>query len=444
VPARWNWLAVARVLMCVGALAAPPAGFAGAAWGSTPAQIVAAVNAERATNLIPAGIVVNDAFLQGCQQLDLYEHENGDNFVHSESPSDPGYTALGDKIARGGTDLDIGGAFGGPIGWSEGAGPFEDGPMHLFSLLYPSLGEMGADDSYFQETPPTPARPTLPGGPVIPGEPGSGVETMCLTTRDGYDRPRPSVDTVSTYPGDGATIYPSEEDIEAVSSPSESGPVTGPYLLVFALAPSKNASVTLLSASLTGPGGPVSVRIGTRYRAGGWVVPVDPLADMSTYRARVTLDAGGATVVHSWSFHTNSAATDATGATGLGTTTIASPSASALFDELNASQGGLRFRLRCTIGPCRIHVVASTVERLAAGGGRVVAVTAARQTRSVSVAEGSFSAQSAETDRIAVSLNAAGRQLLARFHALPIVLTVTLAGAHGHQQPLYRGRRTIT
>jgi hypothetical protein len=316
--------------------------------------------------------------------------------------------------------------------------------MHLFSLLYPSLSEMGADDSYFQETPPTPAHPAFPGGPVVAGQPGSGVEMMCLTTSDGYDRPRPSVDAVYTYPGAGATIYPSEEDIEGVTNPSESAPVTGPYLLVFVVAPSKSASVTVVSASLTGPQGPVRVRTGTRYRAGGWVVPLDPLGDKSIYHVRVTLDVAGATVVHRWSFQTDSAATEATGATGAGTTMIASPPPSALFDELNTSDGGVKFRLRCTIGPCSLHVVATAVERLASGGSRVVAVSAAKKTRSVVVAEGRFTAQAADTDRIAVSLNATGRRLLARFHALPTELTVTLAGAHGRQHTLYRGRRTVT
>ncbi|MGZ6639209.1 MAG: PASTA domain-containing protein [Solirubrobacteraceae bacterium] len=294
---RGRWLV--RGLVVIGA-----AWFAGPAGASTSAGMVAAVNAQRAANRIPAGIGQSASLTQGCAGLDNYEHLNGDNFAHSEDPSKPGYTSLGNMIARSWPVLGIDG--GGSVSGFDGL--FEFGPSHLFSLLDPRLSVMGADDSVFQE------------GSIL-------VEEICATTKIGYLRPAPAGTTVYTYPGDGAAVYPVEEASELPSTPGQTvglpaNAVTGPYLLVFAEGPFDPSAVSLVGAALTGPQGAVSVDFVTHKRAGGgFVIPTSPLQDNSTYHARVTLTVNRTTVVHSWSFTTNSLLSQAGGATGNGTTT---------------------------------------------------------------------------------------------------------------------------
>jgi len=273
--------------------------------GYSAAQIVARVNAQRAANFIPAGVSLNSSWSEGCHQLDDYEHLHGDNFAHSENPG-PGYSALGDMVAQSGPLLAIDG--GSSVeGWATN--PFEGGPSHLFALLDPRLSVTGADDSVFSES------------SIL-------VEEICVTTTIGYLRPPPEKDTVWTYPGNGASIYPEETADELPQPPGvgvgiPNGATTGPYLLVFVDGIFQPGSAKLTKAALEGPGGAVAVKFVTRPGGGGgFVIPVSPLDEHATYRASVTISVPGAVVRHYWTFTTNSADRQAGGARGPGRTVV--------------------------------------------------------------------------------------------------------------------------
>jgi len=283
----------------------------------TAAQIVDQVNAERVANRIPP-VALGSILSSGCHLLDDYEHLHGDNFVHSETPGSAGYTASGDTIARSGPLLSIDGGSS-VTGW--GNNPYEFGPNHLFGLLNPLVSVMGADDSVFAV-----------GGGL--------VEEICVTSTTSDLRPAPRTDTVYTYPGDGATIYPSETASEEPTTPGESvgipaGATTGPYLLVFADGPFDRSAARIVRASLSGPQGPVKLDIVNRENgAGGFLIPVSALSNLVTYRAQVTFTIDGARLVHSWSFKTNSDARTASGATGAGMTETANAALEAIIFKI--------------------------------------------------------------------------------------------------------------
>jgi hypothetical protein len=269
-------------------------------------QIVAKLNAQRAANDIPAGVTLDSPWSAACKDLDLYEHLHGDNFVNSEIPGSPGSSVSGTAMAQSEPVLAIDGGSS-VSGWA--ANPFESGPNHLFGLLNPRLSVMGANDSVFSQ--------------------GSGlVEEMCATTSLGYLRPSPGADSVYTYPGDGASIYPLEIANEMPPPPGTtvgipSGATTGPYLLVFAEGPFPSASVMIESATLVGPEGAVAVKVvNSDATGGGFVIPVSPLLDHASYQAVVNISVAGAMIRHSWGFTTDASDTEAGGATGPGITTV--------------------------------------------------------------------------------------------------------------------------
>ncbi len=408
-----------------------------AAPADSAAQIVAFVNAQRRGDFIPAEISVGQTMSQGCADYDSYMQLNG-TFGGGETFGQPGYTQLGAQTAKGGTVIYNGGnllvppsiALGFP-GWNFG-NPFESAPNHLAALLAPRLAVMGADDDQ---------------------DPSLGQEWICATTTPGYTRPAPSSSTVYTYPGDGAHIYPAETALELPGTPGQSvgipaGTTTGPYLIVFADGPlPAGAHSHIQSASLTGPAGPVKVL--TVDHSGGWaggfVIPVSPLANNTTYGARVVLRIGGVTLTHTWSF-TAVDQPDAFGnyggpytaasATGPGSTTVSGakaaggvPAAPAASLRRRPSVQGqtVVLRITCSAPPCAIAARETTVERLAPDG-RIVAI-AARQ-RTVIVGRLVVTIHHRTTVTLTVPLKPVGQRLVSQFGKLSLRLTVTAASQH--------------
>jgi len=168
---------------------------------------------------------------------------------------------------------------------------------------------MGADDSVFTES-------------------SALVEEICVTTTIGYLRPPPVKDTVWTYPGNGASIYPDETADELPEPPGvgagiPDGSTTGPYLLVLVDGIFEPGSARITKATLDGPQGAVAVKwVNRPGGGGGFVIPVSPLVDHTAYRASVTISVPGAAVHHYWAFTTNSADSQAGGATGRGRTIV--------------------------------------------------------------------------------------------------------------------------
>jgi hypothetical protein len=255
------------------ALAVALAGPAGAS-AATAAQAIANLNAQRAANGIPAGITENPSSSAGCAAHDTYERMNGATLSHSETPGNPGYTtagdqAAGDSVLAQGTDWDT-------------ANPWETAPIHLAQLLDPYLNEMGVDDT-------------------------DGF--VCATTLppDAGFRASPATIVGYSYPGDGQTGWPASEtaaegpftpgDLVGLPQPTR----TGPYLYVLFAGPwpAFGATVTLSSATLTGPAGPVAIKtvdgttptpvgipLGDFIGSAAMLIPSAPLAAGATYTAQ--------------------------------------------------------------------------------------------------------------------------------------------------------------
>ena len=255
-------------------------------------DIVSFLNAQRAANGIPAGIVEDPALSLGCFKHDNYGAANH-VLVHDEDASLPGYSAEGKQ----GAQTSVLYAGGGP--WTANTNPFETAPIHLHQLLSPRLDRMGAAETQ-----------------------GYG----CATTLASRNRPAPAANVTYTYPGPGATgWFISQVAAEGPYTPGQqvgipAGTRTGPYLYVSFDGPAVDlyASAQSTSATLTGPDGAVPVSVAdnttaglTNYLPTGMeVIPDSPLKTTSTYTATVsaniTPSGGGAPIAFTktWSFTT--------------------------------------------------------------------------------------------------------------------------------------------
>lgn len=250
------------VALLLGGLSPAPASQVTQADGEvTAAQAVAFLNAQRAANGLPAGIIENPGWSDGCAKHAKYFKLNGwGSNPHDEDPSKPGYTPEGQQAARSSV---LGGTYD-----RSGENPWESAPIHLMQLLGPGLAETG----------------------YAPG---------CMWTWPGYTRERPVEIQTFTYPGPGSTIYYSEVANELPFVPGDfvglpAGTTTGPHLYVFAFG-QQAQQIHLNSATLTGPTGSVAVRtvdnltssVGRYLPPGGIVIPEQPLAPDTEYRAVV-------------------------------------------------------------------------------------------------------------------------------------------------------------
>jgi hypothetical protein len=254
-----------------------PAGLARAA---TAADAIAALNAQRAANGLPADIAENAAWSSACaQHMNYLRLNNYSGNWHDEIPGNPGYSDAGRQAAQSSVLSSA--------PWVGSESPFEYAPIHLAQLLGPALSVTGYADG-------------------------------CMWTWPGYQRPAPAVLELYSYPGDGASIYPAMTARESPFVPGDfvglpEGTTTGPHLYVFAFGGDSGRG-SLSGASLTGPEGPVDVRVvdnatgqlGSFLPPGGILIPAAPLRAHSTYVAKVTFTSGssGATGTRTWSFQT--------------------------------------------------------------------------------------------------------------------------------------------
>jgi hypothetical protein len=256
-------------------------------------DIVGFINAQRAAQGIPAGIVEDPALSDGCAKHNAYGAMN-QVLTHTEDPAAPGYTAEGAQAAQ--TSVIYEGS--GP--WTATHDPFETAPIHLHQLLAPRIDRMGASENQ---------------------------DFGCATTLASRNRPAPAADVTYTYPGAGATAWPaSQVAAEGPYTPGErvgipAGTATGPYLYVMFdgadLMPFDTATAT--SATLAGPDGLVDVAVVDNHTpglenylpTGMEVIPKAPLKPGATYTAsvaaNVTTQGGGGpprAFAHTWSFTT--------------------------------------------------------------------------------------------------------------------------------------------
>jgi hypothetical protein len=220
----------------------------------TSADIVRFLNAQRAANGLPAGIIEDPALSAGC------------------------FTSSWLRAAAG--------------SWTATSNPFEDRPGSLVRLLAPRLDRMGAA-THASEV--CAALPTSLNGPAPPTDvvytyPGDGAT-------DWWTRHWADVEVPTDQPG--------EFHVEKVA--------VGPVLYAFFDGPGLTpaATVDVTEATLTGPGGtlPVDASVTTTPTAVE-LTPHDRLHQFTTYTttvsADVTPEGGGAArpFARTWSFTT--------------------------------------------------------------------------------------------------------------------------------------------
>ncbi len=266
-----------HVLLVASAALAVLAGLASEAPAKTAAQAIASLNELRVAHGIPP--LVNDAVLStACQLHAHYMFLNGgwdqDN-AHSERPSNPGYTVRGAGAARR--------AVLAGTGWFA-PNPWATAPVHFSQVLNPALRRTGY---------------------------GQKSVFICLDTVAGLTTQDADL---LTYPGPNATGVPpaltaaeiTPEGIlttPGVSVGIRTGTKTGPYLMLFTKAP----LVSVDSASLAGPAGPVPLAVTGRF-----LIPRTPLQPRTPYTASVSLTTGVAPALaridRQWRFVTGAAA----------------------------------------------------------------------------------------------------------------------------------------
>src|SRR4051812_20223489 len=87
------------------------------------------LNAQRAANGIPAGIIEKSDWSAACAKHMEYVRVN-DQLTHDEEPDRPGYTAEG--AWAGGTSV-----LSSSRAWWPQGNPWENAPVHLMQLLGP-------------------------------------------------------------------------------------------------------------------------------------------------------------------------------------------------------------------------------------------------------------------------------------------------------------------
>jgi hypothetical protein len=252
---------------------------------TTPHAIVAKLNAQRVANGIPGGITLNAAWTRGCEHHVRYEELNGIPWTHEEVPGKPGFTKDGQLAGAQGDQAYT-------HSWDEG-NPFENLPLHLASLLLPSLGEIGAFER------------------------GNRV---CVMISPGYTR-QIAANAIYAYPGPGRSNVVTSQLVhnEWPFAPGDlvglpQGRTTGPTIYVFPAGPwTLDPTLELVSAKLRGPRGPVAIRTvdakhhpKLRLHSFGafFLIPVSPLTAHTTYSAIVVVRNSTATLTKRWSFRT--------------------------------------------------------------------------------------------------------------------------------------------
>lgn len=221
--------ATAIILVAAAALATAAAAAGGGVVGHP--DILAALNAERAANGLPAAVRENQAWSANCADHVHYMASTG-SLTHTEDPGSPQYTANGSWAGEHSV-LALG------FSWDDGD-PFESAPLHLIQLMSPELRQVGVaeDDNGY----------------------------LCVTTWPGYRSGGWRKPTMYTYPGNGTTGVPyAETPDEFPFVPGDfvgirRGAPTGFNIMVFAEDVPDAWNAHIASASVTGPGGPVAVK----------------------------------------------------------------------------------------------------------------------------------------------------------------------------------------
>jgi len=269
-------VAAASAAMAVALTAAAASGPA----GGHPA-ILAALNAERAANGIPAHLRENLTWSANCARHVQYMAATG-TLTHEENRASPEYTEAGSWAGEHAV-LALGYA------WNSG-NPFASAPLHLIQLMSPELRQIGIAEDL--------------------------ERYLCITTWPGYSSAGWRKPTVYTYPGNHVTGVPfAETPRELPFVPGDfvgipRGQPTGFNIMVFAEGVADPWHEHITGATVRGPTGPVAVRTVDRTTptvgdhlppGGGFVIPIRPLRPGTLYRADVRFADG---LRYAWQFET--------------------------------------------------------------------------------------------------------------------------------------------
>ena len=245
-------------------------------------EAIRLLNLQRQATGIPGDLVEDPYKTSGCRHHNNYMRLNG--FDHGEDAGNPGYTE--DGANPNGSEV-----LSHNDNWSERTSPWTGAPIHLYLMFDPVRTDAGYSFDY-------------------------GYACMRL---GGY-RPEPAAPAFYAYPGNGLTGVPrSETASESPYTPQElvgipEGQETGPNVLLFSQG--FGSSLRAESASLTGPAGPVEIRMveedtknskgdGSWFAGGGVMIPVAPLEPFSVYNGEVRWRNGnGAVATQTFSFET--------------------------------------------------------------------------------------------------------------------------------------------
>jgi hypothetical protein len=200
----------------------------------TSTEAIAYLNEQRAANGIPGNLVDDTELSQGCLEYTNNYVPTRDQYPHEELPTQPGYSAAGDRAAAS-SDL----AYRSPgfpmAWWGPETNPWLNAPIHLAGLFKPT-----AEAAWYGESS---HAACMDAGPSL-AQPFSAAEVA----------PTP---TFYSYPGAGVkNVATSWNAGEAPFTPGEAvgirqGTETGPYILLWAV----GGSSEILSAALVGPRG---------------------------------------------------------------------------------------------------------------------------------------------------------------------------------------------
>lgn len=237
-----------------------------------PAEALRLLNLQRAANGIP-GVVASAALDDGCAKHVAYIGLNGGLVASGEDPVKPGYTPQGDRQTLESSGVEL---LSGAPTWSASSTPWALQPTHLFRIFDPEVAVAGY---------------------------GESAVVACLRARGG--RAPASAPELFSVPGPGRTGVPvSEVNTESPYAPQQvvgvpARQATGPNILLFTRGLRAAAPLAAPAFSLTGPQGPVEVRLvaeataspagtGSWFVGGGVLIPVAPLAPFAPYVARVS------------------------------------------------------------------------------------------------------------------------------------------------------------
>ena len=250
---------------------------AGGAQAARTADILGFYNTDRAANGLPIVTTINGQMELGCANHDHYMALNG-VLEHGEDPSKPGYTPEGNYLN---------GADGAEVlanwkGWSASFEPWFAAPIHLYLMFDPTVAQVAYADAEGYQC-------MRMRGPDVPDAQPAPIAFYAWTSDKG-----PSQVPYSEHAGEIPYVPQQLAGIPAAQT-------TGPNILLF----SAGDAGTPLSATLSGPGGPVAVALvnansknsvgdgSSWFTGGGVLIPVRPLKPSSTYTATVQWDDNG-------------------------------------------------------------------------------------------------------------------------------------------------------